>query len=47
MDKLDSADKAHIDGRKAILAQKKMASIESSIRQIEKRTARIESLISK
>ena len=45
LDQLEPNERSKFDGKKALLAQRKMASIESAIRQIEKRTARCEAII--
>ena len=45
LDELEPSERSKFDGKKALLAQRKMASIENAIRQIEKRTARCEAII--
>ena len=45
IDKLSPSEQDTLDGKKALLAQRKIANIENCIRQIEKRTARIEAMI--
>merc|ERR1712189_36067 len=45
LDKLSPSEQDTLDGKKALLAQRKIANIENCIRQIEKRTARIEAMI--